>query len=328
MLEKEKGRNKWKWTFQEKLKNCAFRVVGNHFFATMAFLRKVGHHFVFGRKVIFVDAICFWKMSLLSVTIQNHQTLQKLGFQQAHGENPKWHSWFQKGHFGKGPRKGVLLSGNTEAVFCWKHYFYSAFSKTQLCRKRKSVSWKAEFYQQWGAVCQHANRCFLYFIWGGGVLCLPQKLKKAVFLQFYRFFFLLPQKACLWNPSLLLVMVFSLFSFGLPFQSSIFLFAFCPSTSFCKTLILFCFSCLSFFFALPLLMFACFFKTNFPRIPFSNPCYFNFWLFLFSVAFVFVCMFYVSVFLFMLALFWVCFSLVIVLFFAFGVWKARFSLQF
>ena len=65
--------------------------------------------------------------------IQNHQTQQKLGFQQAHGENPKWQFWFQKCHFGKGPRKGGFTICDTQKlcsaentnvmVFSAKHSF-------------------------------------------------------------------------------------------------------------------------------------------------------------------------------------------------------------
>ena len=62
---------------------------------------------------------------------------------------------------------------------------------------------------------------------------------------------------------------FLVFLFVFPFRNPFF-FAFCPSTPFRKH---YYFGFLLFFLFLPFpfLMFACFFETNFPYIPFSNP---------------------------------------------------------
>ena len=72
----------------------------------LAFFRNIGKHYLCseGKKPrIFVDSICFGKMVLFLVTIQNHQTLQKYGVSAGTGENPKWHFWFQTCLLGRSP---------------------------------------------------------------------------------------------------------------------------------------------------------------------------------------------------------------------------------
>ena len=92
------------------------------------------------------------------------------------------------------------------------------------------------------------------------------------------------------------------FCFCLPFQKSIFIFSFCPSTPFNKRLFvgfLLFFFCLSF----PFLSFACLFDTNFPNIPFLKS----------NLLSVFGCFFFLLLLLLLLLLLFcfhcVCFSL-------------------
>ena len=73
---------------------------------------------------------------------------------------------------------------------------------------------------------------------------------------------LFPQKAYL---EVFLFFPFCFFGFCLPFQNSIFLFAFCPSTPFTEDSL---WGFFSFSFACLFLRFACLFDTNFPNIPF------------------------------------------------------------
>ena len=93
---------------------------------------------------------------------------------------------------------------------------------------------------------------------------------RLVSCNFRVFFFLCPQEACLQNPSFLPIL-FSFLVFPLSSLSKLhFFFAFCPSAPFWKTLV-FLVSLSFFFLPFPFLMFACFFRTNVPNIPFLKP---------------------------------------------------------
>ena len=75
----------------------------------------------------------------------------KIGVSAGTGENPKWHFWLQKCHFGFSLEKGFYYLWYLKAVFRWKHYFYSVFSKTQLCRyERMYFDKKQKFYKNRG----------------------------------------------------------------------------------------------------------------------------------------------------------------------------------
>ena len=139
--------------------------------------------------------------------------------------------------------------------------------------------------------------CFCGFV----LLKKAQKGHFPAILEVFVYF--VPQKACLWNPSFLPI----LFSF-LPFKTPFYPFAFWPSAPFSKTLI-FLVSLSFFFLPFPFLMFACFFQTNFPNIPFLKPKLLSFWLFIYFFCcscFCFHCVCF-SLSVFMLALFWVFF---------------------
>ena len=116
-----------------------------------------------------------------------------------------------------------------------------------------------------------------------------EKKKPNVLFLFFSFF--VPKRLVF---KILLFFLFYFlfwFSFCHPFQNSIFFFDICPSTPFWKTLI-FCFFNLSFACLFPFLMFACFFQTNFPHIPFLKPKLLSFlvvYLFLQLFLFLFSC---------------------------------------
>ena len=132
---------------------------------------------------------------------------------------------------------------------------------------------------------------FLFFVACVLVLVFCKKGPKRLFSCSFRAFLsiLFPQKACL------KVFHFFLFCFFwlLSFFSTIHFYIFCcPSTTLWKTL-MFLVSFFFFFLPFPFLMFACFFQTNFPNIPF------------FEIQFVFVfgCFFFL---LLLLVLFSLC----------------------
>ena len=159
------------------------------------------------------------------------QNTKKIGVSADTGENPKWHFWLQKCHFGKGPRKGFYYLWFLKAVFCWKYYFYSVFSKTQLCRRER-----AKKKTKIGVVCQNGQGCFFgsffgfwwFCFFGFSVflcVCFVHNSPKSLFSCIFRGFLsiLFPQKACL---KLFMFFLFCFFCFCLPFQKSIFFFAF------------------------------------------------------------------------------------------------------
>ena len=120
----------------------------------------------------------------------------------------------------------------------------------------------------------------------------PERLFSCNFRGFLSILF--PQKACL---KVFLFFLFCFFCFCLPFQNSILSLCFLAISPFWKTLI-FLVSFFFFFLLFPFLMFACFFQTNFPNIPFlKSNLLFVFGCF-FSVVLVFVLVVYVSAFLF------------------------------
>ena len=125
----------------------------------------------------------------------------------------------------------------------------------------------------------------LFFLFGGLVFSLFflvwKKAQKGYFPAILEFFLLLcPQKACLQNPSFLPIL-FSFLVFLLSSLSKLhFFLCFLSINPFWKTLIVLL--SLSFFFLpFPVLMFACFFQTNFPNIPFLKPKLLSFWLFVY-----------------------------------------------
>ena len=179
----------------KKIENRVFGWLGTKMgFALKCFLNNSKTQFFRkAKKGIFVDAICFWKMYFFCDHFKSPNNT-KLGFQRAHGENPKWHFWFEKGCFGEGLRKRFLLSVIHKAVLWWKHYFYSVWraqvEKTKVCQKNGVCS----------STCKKV--IFVFWIFGGVVLFFVvfflEAPKKIMFLQFWRFFlFRSPQKPSL-----------------------------------------------------------------------------------------------------------------------------------
>ena len=126
-------------------------------------------------------------------------------------------------------------------------------------------------------VCQNAKRSFfgmfffcflvvLFFVACVLVLVFCKKGPKRLFSCNFRGFLsiLFPQKACL---KVFLFFLFCFFCFCLPFQNSILSLCFLAISPFLENINIFGFF-LFLFLAFPFLMFACFFQTNFPNIPF------------------------------------------------------------
>ena len=108
-------------------------------------------------------------------------------------ENPKWHFWLQRCHFGQGPQKGALLSVIPKAVLCSKHYFIvfstkHSFADMKECNLKKNRNLprirgclpkcKKVFF----LVC-----FFLVVLLFSSVflcLCFVKRPKKVIFLQF------------------------------------------------------------------------------------------------------------------------------------------------
>ena len=142
--------------------------------------------------------------------------------------------------------------------------------------------------------------CFLvvlFFVACVLVLVFCKKAQKGYFPAIFEGFLsiLFPQKACL---KVFLFFLFCFLAFVFPFKTPFYPFAFWPSAPFWKTLI-FLVSFFFFFLPFPFLMFACFFQTNFPNIPFLKSNLLSFLaVSFFTVVLVFVLVVYVSAFLF------------------------------
>ena len=198
MLEKEKEKTwkTWKNKISKKPRKIVFlgwlwrKLV---FFVKMSFFRKIGKHYLCSegqQKVrIFAATICFWKMVLFLVPIQSHQT---------HRGKPKKSTFGCKSAiFGFSLEKGFYYLWYLKALLCWKHDFYSVFSKTQLCRhERMQLEKKQNFTKNRGCLpkCKKVFfwHVFFFLLFGGFVfllpvflwLCFVKRPKKAIFLQF------------------------------------------------------------------------------------------------------------------------------------------------
>ena len=138
---------------------------------------------------------------------------------------------------------------------------------------------------------------FLVVFWFFGILgfflCSIKSPQKVISCNFRCFssFFVPPEALSFKSFSSSCCVFFPYFSFCLPFQKSIFFFAFCPSTPFWKTflwgvgggvLLSFFFCCL---FLCQCLLVSL--KQTFLTSPFSKPTCFSHWLFLFFSLFYF-----------------------------------------
>ena len=184
-----------------------------------------------------------------------------------------------------------------------------------------------------GVVCQNAKRLFLvyiyiyiyiiffcflvvlFFVACVFVLVFCKKAPKGYFPAILEVFclFCSPKRPVFKILLFFLFCFFSGFPFVFPFKTPFYPFAFWPSAPFWKTLI-FLVSLSFLFLPFPFLMFACFFQTNFPTIPFLKPKLLSFWLFIYFICcscFCFHCVcFSLSVFMLALFLVFFCFCFV------------------
>ena len=236
-------------------KNSVFGVVVKNkgVFLKMAFFREIGKHYLCSegkqKTHIFVATICFGKLVLFCGHSKWQNTI-KIGVSAGTGQNPKGHFWLQKCHFGKGPRKGLYYLWYLQAVFCWKHYVYSAFSKTQLCRHERVWLEKNQNLTKIGGWFARIQKgVFLsFFSFGVFLLCVsvlllclknfPKLLFSCIFRGFLSILF--PQKACL---KLFLFFLF-FFAFVFPFKNPFFSLRFVHQPRFRKDSLwgFFCFS--------------------------------------------------------------------------------------
>ena len=253
------------------------------------FLKNRQTLFVFGRKnenAHFRCTYLFWENGT-SFSFCNHTkspNTTKIGVSAGTGNNPRWHFWFQMALLGFPLERGFYYLWYTKAVLCWKHSFYSVFSKTQLCRnKRVQVEKKHKFYQKYGVVCQHVKKvffclffCFLvvvfYFL---PFLCFLFGISpKTLFSCRFRVFFVPPKGLSLKSFFSSYSVLFPCFPFVLPFKFHILSLTFVHQPLFGVYYYYYImWFLLSFFYLLPLplFMFACSFQTNFPNIPFLKP---------------------------------------------------------
>ena len=149
------------------------------------------------------------------------------------------------------------LQKGTAETQAWKHYFYSVFSETQLCRNKRVQLEKQEKIPKIGGCLPTCKKvffvcvfllfgglvfffvCFIFFVWKNA----PKNYFRAIFEYF--FFFLSPEGLSLESFFSSYSVFSSGFPFVFPFKTPAFFFAFCPSTPFWKTLI-FWLLCLSF----------------------------------------------------------------------------------
>ena len=281
------------------------------FFVKTSFFREIGKHYLCSegqKKCAFsLQLSVFGKRYFFGAHSKSPNTT-KIGVSAGTGENPKWHFWLQKCHFGFSLEKGFYYLWYLKAVFCWKHYFYSVFSKTQLCRhERMYLDKKQKFYKNRGWFARMQKGVFFrhFFGFGGFVfysLCfcafvLFKIAQNGYFPAFLEVFCLFcshkrPVLKCFFSS------YFVFFAFVFLFKNPFLYFLFVHQPLFYKRLFvgfLFFFFCLSF----PFLRFACLFDTNFPNIPFlkSNLLSFLAVSFFFCCSCFFVFIVYVSAFL-------------------------------
>ena len=183
------------------------------------------------------------------------------------------------------PRTGALLSVIHQSCALLKTLFYSVFSAKHSFADMKECNLKKQKLPKIGGCLPKCKKVFfvVFFLFFCGFLCLCycvfvcKKAQKAIFLQFRdSLSTLFPQKTCFRMFIFFLFCLLSLFSFCLPFKTSIFSLLFVHQPLFGKDSLWGGFFCLSFL-SFPFLMVASFFETNFVAFPFWNPSCFCFW---------------------------------------------------
>ena len=138
-------KKKWKRKFQKKKPEKYFFLGGCEekmfFVVKMSFFGKIGKHYLCSdsknKRAFTLQLSVFGKWSFFCGHSKWQNTIKK-GFQQAQGKTQNGTFGCKNAILGKGPRKGFYYLWFLKAVFCRKHYFYSVFSKTQLCRHERA----------------------------------------------------------------------------------------------------------------------------------------------------------------------------------------------
>ena len=206
-------------------------------------------------------------------------TTKYRGFSRHRGK-PKMAFWFQKCHFGKGPPNELWLSGIHKSCALLRTLFYSVFSKHSFA-EIKECKLKCRHLPKIGGLlptcgggcifcCFFLCVCFFLFVFFYFGWKIPPKGYFSAVLLFFSL--LLPQKVCLSNPSLLPIVLFSLFSFCVPFQNSILFLCFLAIKPFLDNIFFFCGGggvLLSFFlFAFSFVNVCLFLRNKLPNTPF------------------------------------------------------------
>ena len=167
------------------------------FFVNCHFFWKIGKHYLCseGKKrcAFSLQLSVFGKCHFFWCPFKVTKHYKNRGFSRHRGK-PKMALLLQKCHFGFALEKGFYYLWCLKAVLRWKHYFYSVFSKTQLCRHERMQLEQNKKLPKIGVVCQNAKRslfgmffCFLvvlFFVACVFVLCFVKRPKTAIFLQF------------------------------------------------------------------------------------------------------------------------------------------------
>ena len=209
------------------------------------------------------------------VPIQSHQTPQKIGVFPSKG--------------------GFYYLWYTKLVLCWKHYFYSVFSKTQLCRhERVQLEKKQKFTKNSGLFAKMQKGVFFW----------------SVFFWWFCFLF-----ACvfvlLFCKRHVLKCLFSSFSVFFPCSPFVFpfkipyLLCFLSINPFLEKILCGGFFCLSFLFVFSVLNICFFLWNKLPKLHFLKPKLLWFLAFLHGVCFCLSVL--------MLALFLLCSECVLIL---------------
>ena len=183
---------------------------------------------------------------------------------------------------GVSPRKGACYLWYTKAMLCWKHYFI-VFSAKHSFAEIKECKFKNINLPNIGACLPTCKKVFFclflfvswcfFFVLVCFVLFCLETAKKGYFPAIS--VFCVPKRPAFKILLLFLFCLFSLLSLCPRFQNFILFLLFLSINPFLENIISLV-SSVFFWVPLPLFMFACFFQTNFPNIPFLKPRLFSF----------------------------------------------------
>ena len=167
---------------------------------------------------------------VLIVTTQNHQTLQNGDFGRHRGEDPIWHFWFQRCHFGKGPRKRVFTICDTHKLCSAENtilvLFQQSFAEISECQSKNNRN-----LPKIGGLFANMHKGVLFYVFFVCLLVLwffvlfvfvllgGKKPKKGYFPASFEGFPLLFPKRLLFHILLFFILcVFLVFPFVFPFK--------------------------------------------------------------------------------------------------------------